>query len=66
VGGECAVKQKHKIDIVDGKCHTRIYLAIYEGMTFWPADDEAGTPARLEISGSCDIEFEGEVSVRPE
>jgi len=44
---------------------TRIYLECNSQPTFWPQDDDAGTPARLEVDG-ISLEFEGEVTLRPE
>ena len=44
---------------------TRIYLECNEQPTFWPADHENGIPSRLEVDG-ISLEFEGEVTFRPE
>jgi hypothetical protein len=60
VGGECAVK-KYIITIEPE--WTRIYPECYEQPTFFPADYEAGTPARLEVSGQTVLEFEGDASI---
>jgi hypothetical protein len=51
-----------KYTIIIEPSWTRIYLECNSQPTFWPADDDAGTPARLEVDG-ISLEFEGEVTL---